>query len=262
VSDYLFEKVGEDPEIEHLERVLRPLAYRGQAPKLPRPKIRTRKWPIPAVAFAAAAAIVLAIFLRSPKWIEGPRTLAVSTIGSVELGTDTRARFLEKEKLELAYGHLSAKIDAPPRRFSVKTRRFTVIDLGCAFSLDVDRDGRGKVVVTEGKVALSDGLREIVVLAGASSTFDDQGVTTPSLPHVSAPEPAIPEKPAPKLVPKRPEPPKKIESAKKPEKKLEKKIDKKIEPAKKSAAPIQKNAPAKKKDDGIHLEHDPFRDAP
>ena len=251
MSDYLFEKVGEDPEIEHLEAVLRPLAYRGQAPKLP----QRRKWVIPTIAFAAAAALALAIFFRSPKWIEGPQKFAVTTIGTVELGQDTRARFIEMEKLELAYGHLAAKIDAPPRRFSVKTKFMTVIDLGCAFTLDVDREGRGKLTVTEGKVAISDGLTETVVPAGASSSFDEKGAAAPSLPHVSAPQPIIPEKPAPKLIPKKPE------TEKKPAKKIA--PQKKIEPQKKSepAQPKKKDSAAKK-DEGIHLQHDPWRDAP
>ena len=37
MSDYLFDKAGEaDPEIERLERLLAPMAYRGVAPALPR----------------------------------------------------------------------------------------------------------------------------------------------------------------------------------------------------------------------------------
>jgi hypothetical protein len=251
VSDYLFDKAGRDPEIEQLEALLSPLAYRGAAPALPR---RRPLW-VP-VVLAAAAAAMIAVLLWPRSWMEGPRVVRVTDIGTVALGPDTRARMIGREQVELDHGRLSARISAPPRRFSVKTRHVTVIDLGCAFELEVDREGRGKLVVTEGSVALSDGMRETVVPAGGACAFDEHGAGAPSLPQAK-PQPLVEPKTPATIAPVQPKPvsiPEKAAPAKRPA------------PAKKQAAPVRR--PAKKAapvkpaatDHGIHLEHDPLRD--
>jgi ferric-dicitrate binding protein FerR (iron transport regulator) len=232
VSDYLWNREGEpDPELEHLERVLAPLAYRGQLPLLPRRRTmaRARVWWLSGGVVAAAALLALLPWRRPhpPTWaatVEGGvascdgrslsgetkiplgawletassrTTLKVADIGSVELGPGSRARIVETgaegHKLELARGTLLAKIDAPPRHFLVQTPTVLLIDLGCAFELTVDEKGRGRLTVTAGAVALSDGARhEVKVPAGAECDFDQHGVGTPQIPHDHQPsEPPV-----------------------------------------------------------------------
>ena len=110
--------------------------------------------------------------------------LFVSTIGTVDLAPGTRARIVEsgaqQRRLELAWGTLSAHIDAPPRLFAVATRRLVVTDLGCAFTLAVDAAGRGQLVVTAGKVAVAAGAApEVEVAAGTRCDLTDSGPGAP-----------------------------------------------------------------------------------
>jgi len=231
MSDYLFDKQGEpDPEIARLERLLAPMAYRGGRPTvspLPAPARRRR-----VVVFAVGAlglAVLLAFLWLRPgargweartlagaptveghalasrlavgAWLEtgaGRALLRVGGLGTVELAPGTRARIVEtgaaQERLELSRGGLSARIGAPPRRFVVETPRARVIDLGCAFELTVDDAGAGRLVVTEGRVALAGAGREVVVPAGARCelTAGGPGVPEPIAPTPSAPQPTAP----------------------------------------------------------------------
>src|SRR6202008_276548 len=98
--------------------------------------------------------------------------IAVSSIGNVDIDENTRVRLLEthptEHRLELARGKMSARIWAPPRLFFVDTPSAVAADLGCAYTLEVDDDGRGEVHVTLGWVALQLRDRESMVPAGAS----------------------------------------------------------------------------------------------
>ena len=218
MSDYLFDKAGTpDPEIERLEGLLAPLAYRGAAPALPRRR-RPRALVMAAVATAAAAAIV-GLVLAHPwrpapppigRWIDtgdaGARL--VSDIGVVELGPHTRARVVKsgdhQREMELARGTLVATIHAPPRRFVVATPHAVVTDLGCAFEITVDEAGRGRVVVREGRVGVAgaDG-RELVVAAGGRLELSERGSEAPhAVPQAPVPQPApAPAAPAPSAPP-------------------------------------------------------------
>jgi FecR protein/Putative zinc-finger len=98
--------------------------------------------------------------------------IAVGTIGHVEIDENTRVRLLETEptehRLELARGKMSARIWAPPRLFFVDTPSAVAADLGCAYTLEVDDKGDGKLQVTSGWVALQTRERESIVPEGAS----------------------------------------------------------------------------------------------
>ena len=225
MSDYLFDKAGEaDPEVERLEALLSPLAYRGAAPALPRRSSR-RAWIAGAAATAAAAALVALVIARPwrprpPAWMatvrDGATTrttrlavgewldtgatrvrLVVADIGTVELAAGTRARIVAtgaaRHEMELARGTLAAAIDAPPRRFVVDTPEAVVTDLGCAFELTVDEAGHGRLVVTAGKVAVRHGdAPEIVVPAGGRVALSQHAPPPPSAPPPSAPPPSAP----------------------------------------------------------------------
>lgn len=98
--------------------------------------------------------------------------IAVGTIGNVDIDENTRVRLLETEptehRLELARGKMSARIWAPPRLFFVDTPSAVAADLGCAYTLEVDDKGDGRLQVTSGWVALQTKDRESIVPQGAS----------------------------------------------------------------------------------------------
>lgn len=85
-------------------------------------------------------------------------TLDVADIGHVDVAPESRLRVVEtsekEHRLELAKGHLHAKIDAPPRLFFVDTKAATAIDLGCEYEMQVDETGAGLLKVTLGYVEL------------------------------------------------------------------------------------------------------------
>jgi hypothetical protein len=98
--------------------------------------------------------------------------IAVGSIGNVEIDENTRVRLIEtrptEHRLELARGKMSARIWAPPRLFFVDTPSAVAADLGCAYTLEVDDRGAGRLSVTSGWVALQTKERETIVPAGAS----------------------------------------------------------------------------------------------
>jgi len=110
------------------------------------------------------------------EWLETDASsraeIAVGAIGQVQLDPNTRVRLLEtkptEHRLELAHGKLSARIWAPPRLFFVDTPSAVAADLGCAYTLEVDREGASLLRVTSGWVSLQLKDRESMVPAGAA----------------------------------------------------------------------------------------------
>jgi len=98
--------------------------------------------------------------------------IAVGTIGNVDIDENTRVKLVETQptehRLELARGRMSARIWAPPRLFFVDTPSAVAADLGCAYTLEVDDKGDGRLSVTSGWVALQTKERESIVPAEAS----------------------------------------------------------------------------------------------
>jgi hypothetical protein len=110
------------------------------------------------------------------QWLETDTTsraqIIVSDIGQVEIDPNTRVRLVEtkptEHRLELAQGRLSARISAPPKLFFVDTPSGVAEDLGCAYTLEVDKAGNSLLRVTMGWVSLQLKDRESVVPAGAA----------------------------------------------------------------------------------------------
>jgi ferric-dicitrate binding protein FerR (iron transport regulator) len=107
-------------------------------------------------AVAAGAGV-----LQAGTWLETDEQsrvrLEVAEIGHVEVDKSSRVRVIETgetHRLELARGKLAARIDAPPRIFFVATKSATVVDLGCAYEIEVDDRGAGVLRVTSGHVEL------------------------------------------------------------------------------------------------------------
>ena len=126
--------------------------------------------------------------LGKGEWLETDGSsraqIAVGTIGTVDIDENTRVRLLEtaptEHRLELARGKMSAMIWAPPRLFFVDTPSAVAADLGCAYTLEVDDHGVGKLRVTAGWVALELKDRESIVPAGAAcETRPEVGPGTP-----------------------------------------------------------------------------------
>lgn len=111
--------------------------------------------------------------------------IKIGEIGTVELEPNTRLalRFAgpNEHRLALARGTINAQILAPPRVFFVETPASTVVDLGCAYTMQVDEAGVGMLRVTSGWAALEWDKRESLVPAGASCpTRPDIGPGTPA----------------------------------------------------------------------------------
>jgi len=86
-------------------------------------------------------------------------TLYPGPIGEVAVEPGSRVRVLKaaqenEYRLSLERGEVQAKVTAPPRLFFVDTPSAEAVDLGCAYTLDVDDTGAGLLVVTGGWVEL------------------------------------------------------------------------------------------------------------
>jgi hypothetical protein len=117
--------------------------------------------------------------------------ISVSDIGQVDIDSNSRVRLLEtnptEHRLELAEGRLSARISAPPKLFFVNTPSAVAEDLGCAYTLEVDKAGNSLLRVTTGWVSLQLKDRESLVPAGAAcATKPGIGPGTPYFEDASA----------------------------------------------------------------------------
>lgn len=97
--------------------------------------------------------------------------IAVGDIGRVDVAPNSRVKIVSTSKTEkrmsLERGRLKAEIVAPPRLFIVDTPSAKAVDLGCAYTLDVDENGNSRLHVTSGYVALETEGLESYVPAGA-----------------------------------------------------------------------------------------------
>jgi hypothetical protein len=81
----------------------------------------------------------------------------VGSIGIVDIEPNSHVRLmvsrLGEHRMALDRGQIRALIWAPPRLFFVNTPSSTAIDLGCAYTLNVDDRGWGQILVESGWVA-------------------------------------------------------------------------------------------------------------
>ncbi|MBI3847074.1 MAG: FecR domain-containing protein [Planctomycetes bacterium] len=94
-----------------------------------------------------------------------------ANIGHVDVEPDTRIGLVatgrDEHRLNLAHGSISAKVYAPPRLFLVETPSAVAVDLGCAYTLEVDRTGAGVLSVSSGWVSFERDGRESYVIKNA-----------------------------------------------------------------------------------------------
>lgn len=113
--------------------------------------------------------------LKIGQWLETDASsrarIQVRNIGQVDIEPNSRLRLVEarpaENRLLLQRGILHATIWAPPGQFFVNTPFAEAVDLGCAYTLEVDDDGTGVLQVTSGWVAFNYQGRESFVPAGA-----------------------------------------------------------------------------------------------
>jgi len=110
--------------------------------------------------------------------------ITVANIGSVDVAPNSRVKLVgtgkAEHRLSLEQGRLHAKIFAPPRLFVVDTPSGKAVDLGCEYTLEVDKKGNTVLHVTGGYVALERSGRESIVPAGMMCTIKQgKGLGTP-----------------------------------------------------------------------------------
>lgn len=99
--------------------------------------------------------------------------LVIADIGKAQLGAQTRVRldhsqFGKRHQLHLEHGRMHAKVNAVPKVFAVTTPSADVTDLGCEYTLELDRSGAGKIEVITGQVELET-VKGAVLLAPAGT---------------------------------------------------------------------------------------------
>lgn len=110
--------------------------------------------------------------------------ISVADIGTVDIAPSSRVKLIgtgkDEHRLSLEKGKLHAKIYAPPRLFVVDTPSGKAVDLGCEYTLEVDKQGNSILNVTGGFVALERGGRESIVPAGMKCQMrKGRGLGTP-----------------------------------------------------------------------------------
>jgi hypothetical protein len=102
---------------------------------------------------------------------ESRASITVSAVGQVDIDPETRLRLTEsrtsRTRLELERGTIHAMIWAPPGEFLVDTPSALAVDLGCAYTLQVDDSGAGLLRTTMGWVGFRLNGRDAFIPAGA-----------------------------------------------------------------------------------------------
>jgi hypothetical protein len=111
-------------------------------------------------------------------------SLRADDTGQIEVETNTRLRLLamgtDLKRIALDRGTIHAYIWAPPGQFVVDTPSAVTVDLGCAYTLQVDDSGAGLVRTSLGWVGFKLNGRESFIPAGAAcATRPKLGPGTP-----------------------------------------------------------------------------------
>jgi hypothetical protein len=105
---------------------------------------------------------------------EGSAQVEVADIGDLLVHGGSRVRLVgtgpDEHRLELARGRVSAQVLAPPRLFVIDTPGASAVDLGCAYELAVDAEGRTHLEVTTGAVSL-EGNGLVAYVAAGTEVF-------------------------------------------------------------------------------------------
>jgi hypothetical protein len=119
---------------------------------------------------------------REPNWLgigqvletddHSRASLEASDTGLIEIDQNTRVRLLamgkERKQIALDRGTIHAHIWAPPGEFVVSTPSAVTVDLGCAYTLQVNESGAGIVRTSLGWVGFKLNGREAFIPSGAA----------------------------------------------------------------------------------------------
>jgi hypothetical protein len=153
--------------------------------------VRSRTWAVSRVAGTPAVdgrSIDDRARLGRGEWLETDNAsrarIAVGSIGSVEVDPNTRVQLVasggREHRMALERGTIHARIWAPPKFFFVNTQAAVAVDLGCAYTLQIDALGSGLLKVTHGWVGFERAGRDTYVPEGAVClTRSDKGPGTP-----------------------------------------------------------------------------------
>ena len=153
--------------------------------------------PVSGTARLASEPIASQVRVPTDRWLEtGPGAsarLSAGDVGTLRIGPLSRLRLVRDapgaHRLALARGSLDAFIWASPRQFFIETPSAVAVNLGCAYRLEVDEDGTGRLRVTLGWVGFEWDGRESLVPSGAvCTTRPGRG---PGTPHFEDATPAF-----------------------------------------------------------------------
>jgi hypothetical protein len=213
-SEYLWNPAATpDAEIVELERALTRFGY-DERPFAPAHATRSgirRRWKVAAGLAVAAGVVLAAMELAGPApWsvellagnasgdgaplatgahvASGERLetndastlrIALGRVGVADLAPDSRLRLVgtgaTEHRLRLERGTLHVTVWAPPRFFVVEAPRFTAVDLGCVYSLQVDSGGASRLAVRQGEVEVQATGRSVLVTGGTELELDSAG---------------------------------------------------------------------------------------
>ncbi len=109
--------------------------------------------------------------------------LHAGAIGWIEVAPESVLRLLGSERgrhrLALDRGQIRARLWAKPFTFGFRTPSATAFDLGCAFTLTVNPDGRGVVHVDSGWVAFEQERQSLIPAGAEAIALPQHGPGTP-----------------------------------------------------------------------------------
>ncbi len=110
--------------------------------------------------------------------------LKIGMVGNLDVSPETKLQLINTKdsdyRVYLDQGKIHAKTWAPPKLFTVETPYFSAIDLGCIYTLEVDKNGSSILLVNSGSVELKSIKDEKIIPAGAvCETRKNKGMGTP-----------------------------------------------------------------------------------
>jgi hypothetical protein len=123
--------------------------------------------------------------------LQSQARLTAEQTGQIDVDPGTRLRLVamanDSKRIALDHGVIHAFIWSPPGQFVVDTPSGTTVDLGCAYTLQVDDSGAGLVRTSLGWVGFKLKGRESFIPAGAVAAFKpNAGPGTPFFEDASA----------------------------------------------------------------------------
>lgn len=169
-------------------------------PGLPAPgdAFRHDSWnvsPVKGQPRLGSVAVRARVDVPADRWLETDAVswarLRAGDVGMLEVGPGSRLRLVassdREHRLALERGSIDAFIWASPGRFLVETPSAVAVDLGCAYRLEVDENGGGRLRVTAGWVGFElDGRESLVPRGAVCVTRPGKGPGTPHFENARA----------------------------------------------------------------------------